>query len=242
MRSLAGKTWIRAHHDHQSEFVPSGRPLSTRQHRDVVPSSGRWSPSGRARGPNLQQIVRGAPQRPLAVHLLKSSKQKLSQPSGLLHLTEGRFDYFFPVPIGHAALLRQKFPPDAINEGHGLRNPAANCSKFFAMFDPIRAHVVVYLLSSEGLDVLLAVVARIGTELLRHAPASSRSRGRIPPPWPTSAYRSSPYASRRSPSPSDETVAARSPLSAACASTSYPRPPRSIRISRSNPAIRPNRR
>ena len=238
----AVKIRIHAWRSPESRLFSSGQRLSTGRRGGFVPSSSRYNPPSRTRSPNLQQIVRGAPQRPLAVHLLKSSKQKLSQPSGLLHLTEGRFDYFFPVPIGHAALLRQKFPPDAINEGHGLRNPAANCSKFFAMFDPIRAHVVVYLLSSEGLDVLLAVVARIGTELLRHAPASSRSRGRIPPPWPTSAYRSSPYASRRSPSPSDETVAARSPLSAACASTSYPRPPRSIRISRSNPAIRPNRR
>jgi len=78
--------------------------------------------SGGLRRPNLQYVVRGAPQGPLAVHLFQASKQELPEPSGLLHLPEDRFHNRFSFPVDNAALFREQFSANAVDEGKVIGN------------------------------------------------------------------------------------------------------------------------
>ena len=79
---------------------------------------GAFCPLSARRRPQFQEVVRGAPQRPLAFDLLQAAQEKLPETTGRLDLPEDRFDDLFP--------QREALNSDAAEYGgSGLGNAGA---------------------------------------------------------------------------------------------------------------------
>src|SRR5690606_30376351 len=69
-----------------------------------------WGPSSATSPVELQEVMRGADQGPLALHLLDAAEQKGPKASPLFDLTEGWLHDGLPPPVDGAALLSGELP------------------------------------------------------------------------------------------------------------------------------------
>ena len=75
---------------------------------------GRTAASSPAQSIQLENVVRGAHQRPLPLHLLEAPQQKLPKASGLFDLAEHRFDHPLPFFVRGPAALRAQLVGHAL--------------------------------------------------------------------------------------------------------------------------------
>src|ERR1700730_5077052 len=116
----------------------------------------------------LENVVRRADQRPFALYLLESPQQELPEATGLLDLTNHRFDDCFALGIDRRARLGVQLAGHPVDDRRGLRQRAARTGpRPFAMALLPRRDVRVDGPVRDRRQVRVRAIARVGEQLCR---------------------------------------------------------------------------
>ena len=108
----------------------------------------------------LQKVMRGAYERPLAGDIVDSAQQELAESSGLLDLTEHRLDYLFSQPVATTVPTQAKLLPHGIDVGAQL-DLSLWRRRSRPMFLTTDGDVAVYMTPSELLEIVLRTISGI---------------------------------------------------------------------------------
>src|ERR1700730_13876696 len=133
-----------------------------------IEPEGRIAPHSPTEAIQLENVVRRADQGPFALDLLESPQQELPEATGLLDLTNHRFDDRFARGIDRRARLGVQLAGHPVDDRRGLRQRAARTGpRPFAMALLPRRDVRVDGPVRDRRQVRVRAIARVGEQLCR---------------------------------------------------------------------------